>query len=129
MSARFASLVVMYREKDLHTDPFFSDIPLCRYRDNYCTLSPSAEFLSSLCTRLATALSVQVTIEAHGTEIPFLGCTPALDEQNLPTTRVKPPSFHSQPGDSTASTLQRCIHFSSPNARPTPRSCAPNMFR
>ena len=67
LSAQFASMVVMYRERDLHADPFFQDIPLCRYRDNYGTLSPSAEFLSSLCTRLATALGMQVTVETQGT--------------------------------------------------------------
>ena len=62
----------MYREKDLHTNPFFRDIPLCRHRDNYGTLSPGDEILSSLCEKLACALSMKVTVEAQGDEIPFL---------------------------------------------------------
>ena len=36
---------------------------------------------------------------------------------------------YSQLGDSTASTLQRWVPFSSPSARPTLRSSVPNMFR
>ena len=128
LSAQFASLVVMCRERTLHEDTFFHNIPLCRYRDNYGTLSSGADFLDNLCVKLSSALSMKVTIKAQGSEIPFLGCTLALNSDGLPTTRVKPPTFQSQPGDSTASTLQRWVHSSSPNARNTLCSSAPNMF-
>ena len=129
LSAQFASLVVMYRERALHDDAFFSDIPLCRYRDNYGTLSQSEQFLEQLCEKLSLALSMKITVESQGSEIPFLGCTLAINTAGLPTTRVKPPTLTSQTGDSTASTLQRWVHASSPNARSTLRSSAPNMFR
>ena len=129
LSAQFASLVVMYRERALHDDPFFTNVPLCRYRDNYGTLSSGARFLEDLCEKLSSALSMKVTVEAQGSEIPFQSCTLALNSEGLPTTRVKSPMFQSRPGDSTSSTLQRWVHSSNPNACNTLRSSAPNMFR
>ena len=119
----------MYCERARHDDDLFNDIPLCRYRDKYGTLSQGEQFLKQLCEKLSLALSMKITVQSQGWEIPFLSCTIAINTAGLPTICVKPPTLTSQPGDSTASALQRGVHASSPNARSTLRSPAPNMFQ
>ena len=93
LSAQFANLVVMYRERALHDEPFFQDVPLCRYRDNYGTLSRDDQFLTQLCEKLSSALSMKIIVEPKGNETAFPGWTLAISHDRLPTTRVKPPSL------------------------------------